>query len=329
VTRPSTYTQTRYLEAKRTVDDRALHRPTLDALGRALDGRAEPIRIVEAGCGTGSMLRRLLAWDVLSDAVAYHGFDLDPAAVERAATALTAWGEAAGYTVDEETAGDALETTAGEAEATTVALTDEDGATVRATFAVDDVVARARRLDATYDLLVGCAVFDLLNLEDALEPLASLVPGGLVYAPITFDGETFFRSVATDGDAPVVRRERERAVIAAYHETMDAPTRPGGSRAGRELLEAVPAAGCRVRAAGAAGWLVTPPYPGDEAYFLHHLIDGIESAVVDARRAAAGTDRLAREAVRTWADRRHRAVSTETLAYGAHNLDVLAAVPDA
>ena len=327
MTRPSTYTQTRYLEAKRTVDDRALDRPTLDALGRALDGRAEPIRIVEAGCGTGSMLRRLLAWDVLSDAVAYHGFDLDSAAVERAATALTAWGEAAGYTVDEETAGDALETTAGEAEATTVALTDEDGATVRATFAVDDVVARARRLDATYDLLVGCAVFDLLDLEEAIEPLASLVPGGLVYAPITFDGETFFRSAATD-DAPTVRPERERAVVTAYHESMDAPTRPGGSRTGRELLSALPAAGCGIRAAGAAGWLVTPPYPGDEAYFLHHLIDGIESAVVDAQRTTGGTTQLAREAVQTWADRRHRAVSAETLVYGAHNLDVLAAVPD-
>ena len=329
MTRPSTYTQTRYLEAKRTVDDRALHRPTLDSLRRALTGDSGPIRIVEAGCGTGSMLRRLLAWDVLPDTVVYHGFDLDPAVVDSATTELLTWGEAAGYTVDRVTATEEFETTAGEVGGATIALSANDGTTVRATFAVGDAVERGRQLDATYDLLVGCAVFDLLDLEEAIEPLASLVPGGLVYAPITFDGETFFRSVATDGDAPVVRRERERAVIAAYHETMDAPTRPGGSRAGRELLEAVPAAGCRVRAAGAAGWLVTPPYPGDEAYFLHHLIDGIESAVVDAQRAAAGTDRLAREAVRTWADRRHRAVSTETLAYGAHNLDVLAAVPDA
>ncbi len=328
MTRPSTYTQTRYLEAKRTVDDRALHRPTLDALERALDGRATPIRIVEVGCGTGSMLRRLLAWDVLPDAVVYHGFDLDPAAVERATTELTAWGEATGYTVDEGTATEASEPTADEGEATTVVLTDE-GTTVRATFVVDDAVARARRLDATYDLLVGCAVFDILDLEDAFEPLASLVPGGLVYAPITFDGETFFRSVATDGGAPTVRQERERAVIAAYHDTMDEPTRPGGSRAGRELLEAAPAVGCRVRAAGAAGWLVTPPYPDDEAYFLHHLIDGIESAVVDAQHTVDKAGGLTREAVSTWADRRHRAVSAGTLAYGAHNLDVLAAVPDA
>ena len=328
MTRPSTYTQTRYLEAKRTVDDRALHRPTLDSLRRALTGDSGPIRIVEAGCGTGSMLRRLLAWDVLPDTVVYHGFDLDPAVVDSATTELLTWGEAAGYTVDRVTATEELETTAGEVGGATIALSANDGTTVRATFAVGDAVERGRQLDATYDLLVGCAVFDLLDLEEAIEPLASLVPGGLVYAPITFDGETFFRSVATDGDAPVVRRERERAVIAAYHETMDAPTRPGGSRAGRELLEAVPAAGCRVRAAGAAGWLVTPPYPGDEAYFLHHLIDGIESAVVDAQRTTGGTTQLAREAVQTWADRRHRAVSAETLVYGAHNLDVLAAVPD-
>ena len=328
MTRPSTYTQTRYLEAKRTVDDRALHRPTLDAIEQTLDDRATPTRLVEVGCGTGAMLRRLLAWNVLSDTVVYHGFDLDPAAVERAATALSAWGAAAGYAVDEGAMSEAPEVTGDEAEGTTVTLTD-DRTTVRATFAVGDAVAQAHRLDPTYHLLVGCAVFDLLTLEDALEPLVSLVPGGLVYAPITFDGETFFRSVASDGDPPTVRQERERAVIAAYHETMDAPSRPGGSRTGRTLLEAFPAAGCRVRAAGAAGWLVTPPYPDDEAYFLHHLIDGIESAVIDARAAVDVPEGLTREAVRTWADRRHRAVSAEALAYGAHNLDVLAAVPDA
>ncbi len=327
MTRPSTYTQTRYLEAKRTVDDRALHRPTIDSLRRALTGDSGPIRIVEAGCGTGSMLRRLLAWDVLPDTVVYHGFDLDPAVVDSATTELLTWGEAAGYTVDRVTATEEFETTAGEVGGTTIALSANDGTTVRATFAVGDAVERGRQLDATYDLLVGCAVFDLLDLEEAIEPLASLVPGGLVYAPITFDGETFFRSAATD-DAPTVRPERERAVVTAYHESMDAPTRPGGSRTGRELLSALPAAGCGIRAAGAAGWLVTPPYPGDEAYFLHHLIDGIESAVVDAQRTTGGTTQLAREAVQTWGDRRHRAVSAETLVYGAHNLDVLAAVPD-
>ena len=324
MTRPSAYTQTRYLEAKRTVDDRALHRPTLDSLKRALTGRSTPIRIVEAGCGTGSMLRRLLAWDVLPDTVVYHGFDLDPTAVDKAITELARWAEDAGLAVDTRTATEELETT-------DISLTADDGTTVRATFTVGDAVERARRLDATYDLLVGCAVFDLLDLADALEPLVTLVPGGLVYAPITFDGETFFRSSATDADAPRVTPETERAVMAAYHEIMDEPTRPGGSRAGRELLRAFPAAGCEIRAAGAAGWLVTPPYPSDEAYFLHHLIDGIESAIVDAQITAdgtGGTDRLTREAVATWADRRHRAVSAATLIYGAHNLDVLAAVPD-
>ena len=329
MTRPSTYAQTRYLEAKRTVDDRALHRPTLDALRQALTKRSTPIRIVEVGCGTGAMLRRLLRWEVLPEAVVYHGLDLDPGAVDSAATELVTWAEDAGFAVDRANAPDGFEAGSDGFETTTVGLTADDGASVRATFAVGDAVDAARRLDATYDLLVGCAVFDLLDLEEALEPLLRLVPGGLVYAPITFDGETFFRPAAASDDAPVVAPEMERAVIAAYHETMDAPSRPGGSRAGRELLEAFPAAGCRIRAAGAAGWLVTPPYPGDEAYFLHHLIDGIEAVVVDAQPPRDEPDPLSREAVTTWADRRHRAVSMSALVYGAHNLDVLAAVPDA
>ena len=147
MTRPSTYTQTRYLEAKRTVDDRALHRPTIDSLRRALTGDSGPIRIVEAGCGTGSMLRRLLAWDVLPDTVVYHGFDLDPAVVDSATTELLTWGEAAGYTVDRVTATEEFETTAGEVGGATIALSANDGTTVRATFAVGDAVERGRQLD--------------------------------------------------------------------------------------------------------------------------------------------------------------------------------------
>ncbi|WP_066416239.1 hypothetical protein [Halorubrum aethiopicum] len=352
MTRPSTYAHARYLEAKRSVDDRALHRPTLDRLRAALADRSTPLRVVEVGCGTGTMLRRLLEWGVLPDEVVYRGYDLREGTLDRAVDELGRWADDAGYAVDlDDETGDDPETTRG------VRLDGPGGSSVTATFAAADAVEVARRTDAEYDLLVGCAFLDLVDLDRALDPLLGFVPGGLAYFPITFDGETFLAPALGDGER---EREREgeevdeateRAVLDVYHATMDAPDRPGGSRTGRELFAALPAAGGEVVAAGGSDWLVTPPYPADEAYFLHHLVDGVEGAVREAlakhdrervgdervddervgdERVDGDADRAGRrlspERVSAWADARHRAVADGRLTFGAHNLDVLARV---
>ncbi|WP_281193403.1 hypothetical protein [Halorubrum sp. F4] len=321
MTRPSTYEHSRYLEAKRTVDDRALHRPTLDRLREALADRSSPLRVVEVGCGTGTMLRRLLAWEVLPDDVVYRGYDLREEVIGRAVEELEVWAEDAGYALED-----------GDPDATrTVRLDDPEGGTVTATFAAADAVELARRSDAEYDLLVGCAFLDLVDLDRVLGPLLGLVPDGFAYFPITFDGETFL-APSLRGDGSVGDRT-ERAVLDVYHATMDAPDRPGGSRTGRELFAALPDADAEVVAAGGSDWLVTPPYPGDEAYFLHHLVDGIEGAVggalADGSPAVADgdtVDRLSPGMVGEWADARHRVITNGQLTFGAHNLDVLARV---
>jgi len=321
VTRPSTYTHARYLEAKRTVDDRALHRPTLDRLRDALRQQTDPIQVIEVGCGTGVMLRRLLAWDVLASGVVYHGYDLDRAAIDEAVTALRSWGRDAGYEVttsDDST--DSLATSLADS-AQTVRLRSETGDLIEATFAVADALEVARRRTVEADLLVGCAVIDLLDIETALDPLLSLVTDGVAYFPITFDGETFFQPPP---ETPRVDVSTERAILEAYHATMDHDTRAGTSHAGRALLGALSAADCRVLAAGGSDWLVTPPYPAAEAYFTHHLVDGIEQAVKAANKD--GQERVSPAALAAWARHRHEAITDETLSYGAHNLDVLVAV---
>ncbi|OYR58110.1 hypothetical protein [Halorubrum halodurans] len=335
MTRPSTYAHARYLEAKRSVDDRALHRPTLDRLRAAVADRSTPLHVVEVGCGTGTMLRRLLEWGVLPDEVVYRGYDLREGTLDRAVDELGRWADDAGYAVDlDDETGDDPETTRA------VRLDGPGGSSVTATFAAADAVEVARRTDAEYDLLVGCAFLDLVDLDRALAPLLGLVPGGLAYFPITFDGETFLAPALGDGksEREEVDDATERAVLDVYHATMDAPDRPGGSRTGRELFAALPAAGGEVVAAGGSDWVVTPPYPADEAYFLHHLVNGIEGAVGEAladageeggeRLADGATARLSPELVSAWADARHRAVADGRLTFGAHNLDVLARVGD-
>lgn len=306
MSRPDEFSFRRYLTAKRTVDDRALHRPTLDRLTDGLhgdgpaavdEGGDDPLRVLEVASGVGTGFQRLLTWDCLPAHVDYTLLDADPTNVAAARERLPDWAADEGYTVDTVADGDGLELSRGE-ELVTVS------------FVVADALDYADRLARRVDLLVGQAFVDLVDLDSGLPALFDLVAdGGLVYFPITFDGVTHI--------APVHDRAFERRVLDAYHATMDDVDRPGGSTAGRELFTAVAAAGGEVVAAGGSDWVVHPPYPGDEAYFLHYLVDTVAGAVADD----VDTDRLGQ-----WTTERHEAVAAGELTFLAHNLDVLARV---
>ena len=60
------YSFPRYLLSKQSVDDRALNKDVLSALKSHLP--EQPIRIIEVGAGIGTMLRRLVRWDILQKA---------------------------------------------------------------------------------------------------------------------------------------------------------------------------------------------------------------------------------------------------------------------
>ncbi|WP_164974858.1 class I SAM-dependent methyltransferase [Halegenticoccus tardaugens] len=310
MSRPDAYSFERYLAAKRTVDDRALHRPTLDRLTAELAERASradgPVRILEVGVGIGTMLQRLLSWGALPDRVLYTGVDVRREAVDAARQRLPPWARDRGYRVD---GGDRP----------LRLLRDDEAVTVE--FAVEDAFTFAAReaVEREWDAVVGCAFLDLVELPAALDDLFDLLaPDGLCYFPITFDGETVF--------APAPDPAFERGVIDAYHATMDAPDRPGGSRTGRRLFSEIGRAGGEVLSAGGSDWVVHPPYSDDEAYFLHHIVDIVERAVGGA--AEPGDENgIDREDLRAWAEGRHDAVEAGELTYVAHQIDLLGRVP--
>jgi SAM-dependent methyltransferase len=68
----------RYLAAKKSLDDRSLNRQVWDALKQARRSWPEsaPLRVLEVGCGIGTMLERLLDWGLLTRA-AYTGIDVE------------------------------------------------------------------------------------------------------------------------------------------------------------------------------------------------------------------------------------------------------------
>ena len=171
-----------------------------------------------------------------------------------------------------------------------------------------------------WDLLVAHAFLDLVDAPRLLPELFALLrPGGYFYFPVNFDGLTALQ--------PVIDPPFDNEVIAVYHRTMDErrhdgrPT--GGSRAGRELLTQIPAAGGEIIAAGASDWVVWPrggAYPADEAYFLHHMLQFFESSLT-------GRPELDAARLRAWLVRRRAQIDTGELILIVHQLDVFGRVP--
>jgi len=296
----------RYLRAKRTVDDRALDRRLLGLLeaelGALAADRGGPLRVLEVGAGVGTMLERLLAWDLLpTGGMRYTAVDIDAASVRTLDRRLPEWADGReGWTA-----------------------TRDDGA-VRLdgpdrTLVVDAVAAEAASFvddaDGAWDLLVGAALLDILEFDRLPTLLSALAPDGLWYFPITFDGGTRFEP----------SHPADRAVERHYHRHMDA--KPGGdSRAGSRGLRRLRATdGASVLGVAGSDWVVRPgdgAYPDDEAYFLGYVLDTVGDAVGEVDRGDdLGEDRLA-----AWLDERRRQLAAGDLVYLTHQLDLLGRV---
>lgn len=288
----------RYLDAKRTVDDRVLDRHTVDRLRTEL-GRLDSLDVLDVGSGTGAMVERLLSLDELPERVAYTAVDIDPENVQSARDRLPDRVAAAGYDVDRTDAG---------------LRCDRDDRTVDLALVEGDAVefaTRQRERGRTWDLLVGHSLLDVIDL-DVLPALLSAVPGGLCYFPITFDGGTRF-TPTHPLDGRVERR---------YHRHMD--EKPVGcSRAGYRTLGRLHESAGDVLAVGGSDWVVHPDdgeYPADEAYFLRYIVDTVG-------RALAEDPSVDDESLGEWVETRHRQIEAGRLTYVAHNLDILGRAP--
>jgi SAM-dependent methyltransferase len=286
----------RYLAAKRTVDDRSLNRHVLAEL-RRLVPPGEP-RILEIGAGLGTMVARLLEWRVVR-AGEYTLLDVDPQLLRDSRTWLAGW--AAGRGLRTEPLPDGLR--------------------------VGDLRVRlveaelAGYLDAgggePADVLVANAFLDLVDVPAVLPGLLRLlVPGGAYWFPITFDGGSSFSP-----DHPA-----DDDLLGAYHRSMDERFRygrpAGESRAGRHLFGSLRAAGAPPLAAGSSDWVVHAGpdgrYPHDEAAFLDSILTTVQDALAGRVDPAVLAD---------WVAVRRRQLAGGELVYIAHQLDVAGRSP--
>lgn len=303
MTEPDTYSYPRYLTAKKTVDARALDRRVWSRFVEAVVQQASSVRVLEVGGGVGATVQRIVnALEPRSvDALHYTIVDIEQANIETARAALQDWAEDQGYRVSD---------------AQPQVWTDGP-MHVAIEFRTADLFDLADAHDgSSYDAVIAQAVFDLLPIPDAYSALAPLLrPSGLWYLPIHFDGVTAFE--------PTVDPDLDARIERLFHESMeDAPEQldRSGAHCGRRLLTHFRNADTRLLEAGASDWVVfgrDNAYPGDEAYFLHHILHFVETELT-------GHPELDGDAFADWVATRRRQVETGELVYVAHQLDVLA-----
>ncbi len=299
---PAEYSFVRYLAAKQGLDDRSLNRHVREALGGSLLERREKTacRVLEVGCGIGTMLERLIDWHLLTEA-AYTGLDVHPDNIGEARRRFRRF--AAARSAD-------LALDAGRC------LYRQPGQTVAVEFAALDLFHFLTREQGRrrWDLIIAHAFLDLVDLGTTLPGLLSLLaPGGCFYFTLNFDGSTIFK--------PTLEAGLDQRLEILYHQTMDqrrVDGRPSGSsRTGRRLFEHLKSAGGTVLAAGSSDWVVFPGpagYPGDEAYVLHFIIHTVQEAL-------EGHPELPEAAFRTWIAQRHAQIQRGELIYLARQLD--------
>ncbi len=187
----------RYLAAKTTVDDRALNRHVLAELCRLMPAGAPQVLEVSAGLGT--MVARLMDWGAVG-AGEYILLDADRQLLDCSRRWLCDWAAArglhSGLLPDGLRVGDLR---------------------VRLVHAELGSYLEAAH-GAPADVLIANAVLDLVDVPAVLPGLLRLlVPGGVYWFTINYDGESIFAPAHPHDDQ----------IMQAYHRDMDERFRYG------------------------------------------------------------------------------------------------------
>jgi SAM-dependent methyltransferase len=297
-----------YLAAKKKIDDRALNRHVLDKLSAELpkSNLQSPLQVLELGAGIGTMVERLIDWELFSSAE-YTAVDADPNNIREALTRLNCRAAKNHLHIHQDlpaTAG--IQTTTGQ---------------LSVTFICDDIfhIFKHAENKKQWDLGLAHAFLDLVDIADVVPRFCrSIKPGGLVYLTLNYDGETIF--------LPAVDRKFDERIMQLYNQSMDERTTngktAGDSKTGRHLLLHLKKAGAEILAAGSSDWIVFPAsrgYTNDETYFLHYLVHTIFTEL-------EGRTSLNRQRLDAWARQQHMQIENSEMIFIAKQLDVLARI---
>ena len=305
---PNEYSFTRYLAAKKRVDDRSLNQHVRQVLENSIPRTSieKPLKVLEIGAGIGTMVERLLEWGLLGNAE-YTAIDSQTEIIDFAQRGLLQWADQNSYQTSN--SGNKLLIST-EKKRVQVELLDVD--------LFDFIASQSDK--GTWDLLIAHAFLDLVDVPNTLPKIFTLArKGSLFYFSINYDGLTVLE--------PIIDFEFDQRVLELYHRTMEQRSRDGhlfGDRhTGRHLFQHIQRSGGRILASGSSDWVVYPDpagYHQDEAYFLHFIINTIFQALenhpeLDSLRFAE------------WIRQRHIQIERKELIYIAHQIDYIGICP--
>ena len=314
MTPPETYSFERYLDAKQSVDRRALNqrveRRFFQELRQMGQRQPAPLRVVELGAGLGPTAKRVIA--ALEEEAAVHLeyvlVDSSPEVLRVARERLSGWLEERGYSREkpQEANGRALQYRRKDHQIVFRFRAQE----------LHDVVSRAQ--PGGFNAVIAQSVLDLTPVSTELAHIqGSIEQGGVFYSSLNFDGTTRF--------LPTSANDLTSAIVHEYHQSMRRETEHGttsGPDTGRELLATFPTIG-NVLAVGSSDWFVCPDgkntYAEDEAYFLYHILKFVETE-------AQASPAISSEKLASWLTTRRRQVQQGELVFQAAQLDLLGRV---
>ena len=287
------YSFPHYLLSKQTVDDRALNKDVLNALRVNLS--PQPLTIIEAGGGIGTMLKRLIQWGILCNGD-YILVDAQEANIAYAREWIPQWSAEVGLSIEQFGLNQ-------------LRLCDR-ARDVRISLECADIFNFVERNKTPADLLIAHAFLDLLPMPASLGKLFQLTKG-LAWLTLNFDGLTTLE--------PIVDSVLDEKIERLYHQTMDMRPTGGDSRTGRKLFEQFRWLNAEIIAAGASDWVVHTTkgqYPADEQYFLHFILNFFENSL----KAQGELDAAEFEC---WLAKRRAQIERGELVYIAHQIDFL------
>jgi hypothetical protein len=287
------YSFPRYLLAKQTVDDRALNKDVINALRHHLPSK--PVSIIEVGAGIGTMLKRLVEWNLFCSGE-YVLVDSMQENITYAWDWIPSWAAEACLSV--ETIG-----------MNQLHLCDRTR-DIQIRFQCADVFDFVKANQTPANILIAHAFLDLLPMPESLKSLFTLTKG-LAWLTINFDGKSSL--------LPAIAPTLDEKIEQLYHESMDVRPTGGDSQMGRKMFEYLHIVNAEILAAGASDWVVyakNGSYPADEKYFLQFILHFFESSLKDC-------EELETDTFKQWLKRRQEQIDCGDLIYIAHQIDFL------
>lgn len=287
------YSFQRYLLAKQTVDDRALNKDVVNALRVHLP--PEPVSVIEVGAGVGTMLKRLVEWNVLCTGN-YVVVDEQHENILFAGEWIPQWAAESGLHVER-------------IEQDQFRVCDQRR-DIHIHLKCADVFDFIQKNECSADILIANAFLDLLPMPESLERLLTLTHG-LAWLTINFDGMSTLQ--------PAIERALDEQIEWLYHASMDTRATGGDSQTGRRLFEHLRCRGLEILSAGASDWVVYAQngnYQADEKYFLQFILRFFEDSLTDCPEIDAS-------AFKRWLAKRHEQIECGELVYIAHQMDFL------